>query len=215
MAESQGHRGARARAVFNPAGFKSLTTNPCSTKRKTRNQTIPGIFMAESQGHRGARARAVFQSRRVPIPDAKTLLRIRKTPRLQKSRCFLWRRVRDLNPGYGITAHTISSRAPSTTQPTLHTLFTCSPERIYPFLSATIFIIAHEAGSVKPFLTFSAKNFFRFSNRSKRQAGGQKEHGHTQQTAQQSQPDAGQHRAAIPPHRIPEAAPSRLLPGQK
>ena len=32
---------------------------------------------------------------------------------------FHWRRVRDLNPGYGITAHTISSRAPSTTQPTL------------------------------------------------------------------------------------------------
>ena len=132
-----------------------------------------------------------------------------------KFQAFTWRRVRDLNPRTAHHGYTISSRAPSTTQPTLHTLFTCSPERIYPFLSATIFIIAHEAGSVKPFLTFSAKNFFRFSNRSKRQAGGQKEHGHTQQTAQQSQPDAGQHRAAIPPHRIPEAAPSRLLPGQK
>ncbi len=36
---------------------------------------------------------------------------------------FYWRRVRDLNPGCAHHAHTISSRAPSTTQPTLHFFF--------------------------------------------------------------------------------------------
>ena len=195
--------------------FRAVQPFRFAEKKNTETSKISAFFMAESQGHRGARARAVFNPAGFKSLIPKALLQEKKTPKPNRFRCFLWRRVRDLNPGYGITAHTISSRAPSTTQPTLHTLFTCSPERIYPFLSATIFIIAHEAGSVKPFLTFSAKNFFRFSNRSKRQAGGQKEHGHTQQTAQQSQPDAGQHRAAIPPHRIPEAAPSRLLPGQK
>ena len=35
------------------------------------------------------------------------------------SRTF-WRRVRDLNPRDAINVYTISSRAPSTTQPTLH-----------------------------------------------------------------------------------------------
>ena len=37
----------------------------------------------------------------------------------------LWRRVRDLNPSYAINVNTISSRAPSTTQPTLHGLQRC------------------------------------------------------------------------------------------
>ena len=36
-----------------------------------------------------------------------------------------WRRVRDLNPSYAINVNTISSRAPSTTQPTLHGLQRC------------------------------------------------------------------------------------------
>ena len=33
---------------------------------------------------------------------------------------FIWRRRRDSNPCYAINVNTISSRAPSTTQPTLH-----------------------------------------------------------------------------------------------
>ena len=33
---------------------------------------------------------------------------------------FCWRRDRDLNPGYAINVNTISSRAPSATQPSLH-----------------------------------------------------------------------------------------------
>ena len=37
----------------------------------------------------------------------------------------IWRRVRDLNPSYAINVNTISSRAPSTTQPTLHGLQRC------------------------------------------------------------------------------------------
>ncbi len=35
---------------------------------------------------------------------------------------FVWRRVRDLNPRCAVNAHTISSRAPSTTRPTLQIL---------------------------------------------------------------------------------------------
>ena len=33
---------------------------------------------------------------------------------------LFWRRDRDLNPGYAINVNTISSRAPSATQPSLH-----------------------------------------------------------------------------------------------
>ena len=47
----------------------------------------------------------------------------KQKPRKASFSGFQWRRVRDLNPGYAHHAHTISSRAPSTTQPTLHFFF--------------------------------------------------------------------------------------------
>ncbi len=44
-----------------------------------------------------------------------------KQKRLEANfKSFLWRRVRDLNPRTAHHRYTISSRAPSTTQPTLH-----------------------------------------------------------------------------------------------
>ena len=49
--------------------------------------------------------------------DAKKI----KQKRLEANfKSFLWRRVRDLNPRTAHHRYTISSRAPSTTQPTLH-----------------------------------------------------------------------------------------------
>ena len=52
----------------------------------------------------------------VKIPNVKFAL---KKP--EKSGFFAcWRRVRDLNPSYPCGVNTISNRAPSTTQPTLH-----------------------------------------------------------------------------------------------
>ena len=48
---------------------------------------------------------------------------IKKKPALFSA--GFWRRVRDLNPSYAINVNTISSRAPSTTQPTLHGLQRC------------------------------------------------------------------------------------------
>ena len=57
---------------------------------------------------------------------------------------LLWRRVRDLNPRTAHHRYTISSRAPSTTQPTLHHyLVVC--------LSATKFIIPRVGQKVKHF----------------------------------------------------------------
>lgn len=73
--------------------------------------------------------------------------------------CFQWRRVRDLNPGYGITAHTISNRAPSTTQPTLHLYFVVFASSFRSYLSATIFIIAHTSPFVNTFFHFFEKIF--------------------------------------------------------
>ena len=55
-----------------------------------------------------------------------------------------WRRVRDLNPSYAFNVNTISSRAPSTTQPTLHGRSAAS--------SATTDIISVLLESVKQFL---------------------------------------------------------------
>ena len=46
--------------------------------------------------------------------------RMEKEHRIFRFGALFWRRVRDLNPGYAHHVHTISSRAPSTTQPTLH-----------------------------------------------------------------------------------------------
>ena len=57
---------------------------------------------------------------------------------------LIWRRVRDLNPSYAINVNTISSRAPSTTQPTLHGRSAAS--------SATTDIISVLLESVKQFL---------------------------------------------------------------
>ena len=49
------------------------------------------------------------------------MLRGKKNTRNRNDfRCSYWRRVRDLNPGTAHHGYTISSRAPSTTQPTLH-----------------------------------------------------------------------------------------------
>lgn len=68
----------------------------------------------------------------------------KQKPRKASFSGFQWRRVRDLNPGYAHHAHTISSRAPSTTQPTLHHyLVVC--------LSATKFIIPRVGQKVKHF----------------------------------------------------------------
>ena len=41
-----------------------------------------------------------------------------------KALLLLWRRDRDLNPGYGITAHMISNHAPSAARTPLH-VFCC------------------------------------------------------------------------------------------
>lgn len=60
---------------------------------------------------------------------------------------IIWRRVRDLNPGYAHHVHTISNRAPSTTQPTLHILM---------LSSNVLFIIAQAGNFVKPFFVLSA-----------------------------------------------------------
>ena len=52
------------------------------------------------------------------------MLRGKKNTRNRNDfRCSYWRRVRDLNPGTAHHGYTISSRAPSTTQPTLHLYF--------------------------------------------------------------------------------------------
>ena len=58
-----------------------------------------------------------------------------------------WRRVRDLNPSYAINVNTISSRAPSTTQPTLHGLQRC---------------VIHNENDYNPFTNF-CQHYFDFS----------------------------------------------------
>lgn len=63
--------------------------------------------------------------------------RKRKSTETRCFSAFIWRRVRDLNPGCAHHAHTISNRAPSTTQPTLH--LDCSTAAEYAiYYSASI-----------------------------------------------------------------------------
>ncbi len=46
----------------------------------------------------------------------------KKAQEYVNSGLFCWRRDRDLNPCYAINVNTISSRAPSATQPSLQTI---------------------------------------------------------------------------------------------
>ena len=55
----------------------------------------------------------------------------------------IWRRVRDLNPSSAYHANTISSRAPSTTQPTLHGLQRCVVHNVGYYISSLGFCQAY------------------------------------------------------------------------
>ena len=71
-------------------------------------------------------------SNRVRIPDSlNVLFRQKKKHRSKNFDAFLWRRVRDLNPGTAHHGYTISSRAPSTTQPTLHQLLCVALSNVF------------------------------------------------------------------------------------